>query len=809
MITKAGALLLAFCTILLSQVQAADPPKKLQAQRLSAPIKVDGNLDDAAWKNAPVADSFVEWRPTFGPIENYTNRTQIYILYDNNAIYVAGNCHEQRSDSVSRELAGRDRIGSNDYVGVIFDTYNDKINASGFYVTPLGEQYDAKYSNTNGEDDSWNAVWQSEAKIVADGWTFEMRIPYSALRFSNKVKEWGLNITRRRQKSGQQYMWNPVNPTINGFINQEGLWSGISNIKSPLRLSFSPYFSTYVNHYKQNDPSVDASINGGMDVKYGISPSYTLDMTLIPDFGQVASDKTILNLSPFEVKLAENRPFFTEGTELFYKGNLFYSRRIGGQPIHYYDIDPSSHPYKVLENPTQSKLYNATKISGRNPKGFAIGVLNAIARPTYAEVEDNDTHVKHKLETSSLTNYNILVFDQTLKNNSSVSLINTNVWRSGSDYDANVTAAVYDLNNKKNSYNVNGKFAVSNITNTPNKSITGYSHTLSFGKTGGRFNFNLTEELVNNKFNSNDLGILFNNNYLDHYLWLGYKWVKPSKWFNNMYFNINNTLSHRYEDGAYQNYNLNVNLNGQLKNLWYAGIAINYNSNGHDFYEPRKQGRVFISPKGYGPEIWFSTNNAKKYYFSFDAGFTKKDLFNGISYYFYFENRYRFNDKLSITLAVSPSPSVNNAGFADVDTDGTIIFSRRERKTFDNTLSAKYNFTKNSGITVNVRHYWSMVTVKQYYSLNEDGSLSENHTYSDPDHSNDYNVNIFNVDLVYSWQFAPGSFMYIVWKNGINNFERSEGYFKNLNATLGTSQNNNLSLKIIYYLDYLKLRKSK
>ncbi len=807
MIIKTVKLLVLLYLISPGHVYAQDSTRKLQAQRLTSSLKIDGIPDDAAWKDATIITNFIEMRPTFGVTENYTNRTEVRILYDNSAIYVSGYCYEQTADSVSRELAGRDKVGSNDFVGVIFDTYNDKINASGFYVMASGEQYDAKYSNTNGEDDTWNAVWQSETKIVKDGWTFEMKIPYSALRFSSKVTNWGLNITRRRQKTGQQYTWNPVSPTISGFVNQEGMWKGITNIKSPVRLSFSPYFSTYVNHYKRSEPSVDASVNGGMDVKYGISPSYTLDMTLIPDFGQVASDKTILNLSPFEVKYAENRPFFTEGTELFQKGNLFYSRRIGATPFHYDDVDRSPvSKYNIVDDPGQSKLYNATKISGRNPKGFAIGFLNAIERPMYTEVEDKISLEKYKIQTNYLTNYNVLVFDQTLKNNSSVSLINTNVLRNGSDYDANVTAVVFDLNNKKNYYNLNGKFAVSDIS-SPGKDVTGYSHTIGFGKTGGNFNFNVTEELANEKYAPNDLAYYTNSNYLDHYIWIGYKWVKPGKWYNNMYLNFNNNLSHRYKGGKFQSYNLNVNLNGQLKNLWYAGIAFNVYVKGHDFYEPRKSGRVFTTSKGYGPEIWFNTNSAKKYYFSFDVGFTAREQFNSMSYFFYLENRYRFNDKFSVSLALAPTPSKNNAGFATIDTLGNVFFSRRDRQTFDNSLAIKYNFTKNSGITVDIRHYWSRVTVKQYYFLNENGTLTEDHTYTG--HAGNFNYNRFTVDFVYTWQFAPGSFMYVVWKNAIKNENDKEEYFKNLNMTLGTAQNNNLSVKFIYYLDYLKLRKKK
>jgi hypothetical protein len=163
-------------------------------------------------------------------------------------------------------------------VGVIFDTYHDKINASGFYVTPYGEQFDAKYSNAsdNEEDGSWNAVWDSESKIHADGWSFEMRIPYSALRFvSSDNQTWGLNITRRRNKTGQQYMWNPIDPKVNGFINQEGEWTGIGKIEAPVRLSFSPYFSTYVNHYPAKTEGVKdftSSVNGGAKRQPGAEP---------------------------------------------------------------------------------------------------------------------------------------------------------------------------------------------------------------------------------------------------------------------------------------------------------------------------------------------------------------------------------------------------------------------------------------------------------------------------------------------------------------------------------------------------------
>jgi hypothetical protein len=242
-----------FISALSLQLFAQPAPKQLPVKRTIRNIKIDGTIDEAAWKETIPATDFIEFRPNAGKPADTANKTEVYMLYDNTSVYIGGFCYERTKDSVSRELIGRDKVGINDFVGVIIDTYNDRINAVGFYVTPYGEQYDAKYSTGGNEDGSWSAVWESEAKIHANGWSFEMRIPYSALRFVSKESQtWGLNITRRRNKTGQQYMWNPVNPQVNGFVNQEGEWTGIGKIEAPLRLSFSPYLSGYVNHYSQD-----------------------------------------------------------------------------------------------------------------------------------------------------------------------------------------------------------------------------------------------------------------------------------------------------------------------------------------------------------------------------------------------------------------------------------------------------------------------------------------------------------------------------------------------------------------------------
>lgn len=784
--------------------------KDVKAVRSNEKIAIDGILDESAWKNATYFTNMVEWRPSFGKIENEKNKTEIYLLYNDDAFYIAGYCHEPSADSISKELVGRDQVGINDFVGIIFDTYNDKINGFGYYVTPLGEQFDAKYSS-NGEDPSWNSVYETQSKIVKDGWTFEMRIPYAAIRFVAKDKQtWGINITRKRNKTGQQYMWNPVNPAIGGsFLAQFGLLTEINNIKPPVRLSFSPYLSFNANHYPYNNinqKNLTTTLNGGMDVKYGINQAFTLDMTLVPDFGQVQSDNLIQNLGPFEVKYNEYRSFFTEGTELFGKGNLFYSRRIGGFPINFGEAyNNLSANDSVIKNPIETKLINATKVSGRNKKGLGIGVLNAITASQQAIVLDKSKGETREVETSPLTNYNILVLDQTLKNNSSVSLINTSVLRSGATYDANVTAGLWDFYDKNNNWNFNGKFAVSNLfgLENPGKTTTGLDYAVGFGKVGGRFNFNVWQELCNDKYQQNDLGYFTNNNFFDNGIWASYKWLEPQNWYNRIQLNYNFWYSMRAKPFDYQNTGMNINGNAFLKNLWNVGANIWYNPQSNDFYEPRQQGYVFKRPANWGLGFWINTNESKKYFITYEYYFANRPSVKGFGFTTILSNRYRFNNNFTLSLNNYFDVTNNGKGFAGND-NGNIIVGLRNRIVVENTFNVKYNFTNKMGLTFRARHYWSNTKHESYMSLQPNGDEIAYNTSNIIGHSN---FNFFNVDMTYTWQFALGSFININWKDAIQNFDYETAYFKNLNNTLNTPQNNNFSIKIIYFLDYLSLRK--
>jgi hypothetical protein len=789
--------------------------KKLNAVKTTIAPKIDGLLDDEIWKNAQVATDFVELNPTAGRHEKPEERTEVRILYDNTAIYVGARMYETSSSKVAHELVNRDNVGNSDFLGIVLDTYLDGINASGFYVTAAGVQFDAKYApnpNGNNEDPTWNAVWQSAVHIDADGWTAEFRIPYSALRFPKKdIQTWGMNITRKRQQEQKQLFWNEIDPKKNGFINQEGQLTHIEKIDPPTRLALYPYFSTYVNHYPYNSADVKnttSSINGGMDVKYGINQSFTLDVTLIPDFGQVQSDNQVLNLTPFEVKYNENRPFFTEGTELFNKGNLFYSRRIGGHPIDYYNVQLNNHE-AVIQNPSESRLLNATKFSGRTASGLGIGVLNAITQSTSAIVKDSVTGQRRMVQTAPTTNYNILVLDQNLKNNSSVTLVNTNVTRFGKDYNSDVGGFVFNLNNKKNSYDVTGYGFMSNLMYPGKDDLTGYSYEVGGGKTLGNFTWSVYEDFASSNYNPNDLGILNNPNYLDHNINLQYANYKPKKYFTqwNVYSNI--YYSRRVVPSAEQALNFNGGGNFNLKNFWNVYFNLSRQQTGHDFYSPRDSGLFYNTPATFGMGGGLNTNHSKRLYggvFFFYRFLQNNSGGNGYDAEVYYT--LRISDHFSFGEDVTYSPRNFYDDYFTTDNLNHSVYSLFNRSTVENVFNLKYTFNNRMGLTLRARHYWSKRNNLQYYNLQTSGALLYDPAapYSN---TNDTNFNTFNVDMVYSWEFKPGSFLSIAYKNSelIDNTLAAQGYSYNLKDTFKQPQNNNLSLKILYYIDYQDLKK--
>ncbi|WP_226064684.1 DUF5916 domain-containing protein [Kaistella polysaccharea] len=765
--------------------------KKITITKINIAPKIDGILDEEVWKNASVAKNFVEFQPQNGKAEAPEFRTEVKILYDDTGIYFGAKMYDPEPDKISKELVERDNVGNDDFFDVVINGYNDKQQSSEFMVLPNGVQFDAKMTNDYGEDSNWSAVWFSAAKIDNDGWTVEMKIPYSELRFPKKdIQEWGLNFVRLVQRTKVKSTWNFIDNKKGSFLLYDGVLSGIENIKPPVRLSFLPYFSTYVNNY---DGKTSTSVNGGMDVKYGINDAFTLDTTLIPDFGQTAFDDNILNLGPFEQQFSEKRSFFTEGTELFSKGDLFYSRRVGDYPSR----DPNiGEDESLVGNIQKVKLFNATKISGRTNKGLGIGFFNAVTKKTEVEIK-NDFTGETRFETiEPLANYNVLVFDQRFNGNSSVSLINTNVTRAGDFRDANATAILLDLTDKKNKYNVYGGYRGSYVKD--GTSDFGTNINAGIKKIFGKSNYQVGVEAISKDYNIDDLGytgetnkIHFNGNY-------GYRILQPTKNFNNINWNFNVNYERRLDTDLFKAFEISTNVNFQDKKFRNFGGGLQYRKE-NDLYEPRVFGKYLSVPAYINPWIWFNSDNRKKFTYNFSTDYYAYDQKGRNRFNNQLDLSYRISDHFSLSYDGKYNVSNQEQGFAGKNINN-IYIGTRNRNTVINGLTSKYTINNKMALSFSLRHYYTEVNYKSFGTLQDDGSVSPTNTYS----INNQTYNSWNVDLRYSWWFAPGSQLTLLYQNAAQNYlDYSKINFnKNFNNLFNEPMNNTLSLKVTYYIDY-------
>ncbi|MFB9078860.1 DUF5916 domain-containing protein [Flavobacterium procerum] len=795
---------LVFFFILLSSIGIFAQKKTMQAQVTSQNIVIDGKLNEPIWETATTASNFVTYEPDNGKPEPENQKTTIKILYDNDAIYIGAMMYDDEPHKILKEISQRDNFGTADLFGVFINGFNDGQQDFMFYVSAADVQGDCIMTDANGEDYSWDAVWISKAAITEKGWIVEIKIPYSALRFSAENKQtWGINFFREVKRTRYKYTWNFVDNKLGTFTQQTGALEGIENIKPPTRLFFMPYASYYLN--AGDGQKTYGTMKGGMDIKYGINDAFTVDAILIPDFGQTKYDDQILNLGPFEQQFNENRAFFTEGTDLFNKGKMFYSRRIGGTPSVEPDLNDNE---EIIETVQNVNLINALKLSGRTKGGLGIGILNAVTEKTFATIKDTVSGETRRTVVEPLTNYNVLVLDQRFRKNSSITFINTNVTRNGHYKDANVTGLAWDLNTKANTYSLFGNAKYSLINDLVDKK--GFYSTVSFAETSGKYRYSVGTDFVTKDFDPNDLGINFYTNYYNFYGNANYRILNPTKLFNTFRINYNMYSEFNRESGKLQDNNLNANINlTTVKNNYYGGGVTFYPLLTYDYYEPRAENRYIAIPRRI--ESWASISTNYNYPFALDLNgtFNVFDETERISYGFDIGPRYRFSDKLLLTYFFSYFRRNNNKGYIDnfdeddnENTPNKIIFANRNVITYSNTLSGKY--AVNSAMTINlaVRQYWSYADNKDILDLQTDGSLTPYTQYTDNKNSSFYS---WNADLSYSWWFAPGSQVSVLYRNNASNFERiiDKDFKDNVSRLLTNDALKHIfSISVKYFIDY-------
>lgn len=799
--------------------QGVDLQKKvMNAVRADVAPKIDGVADDEVWQRGALATDFVMYNPYNGIASKY--RTEVRVLYDDDALYIGAMMFDAAPDSIFTELGPRDAENLNaDNFWIEISPFNDGLYGEKFKVYASNVQADIKLNSGEDEyhdEDTWDAVWESETGVTANGWFAEVKIPYSALRFPKSgTQTWGINFYREVRRTRETSSWSFVTKEYGSSVSHMGGLTGITDVTPPLRLSLIPYVSGYVENIS-DQPGVSTSYNGGLDVKVGLSESFTLDATLIPDFGQVQSDDRILNLTPYEVQYNEKRPFFMEGTELFNKGGIFYSRRIGGTPRLYDDVYYYLESDEVItRHPSEVQLINATKISGRTKGGLGIGFFNAVTSPVYADVTNTFTEESRKIMIEPLTNYNMVVLDQSLKNNSFVSFSNTNVIRAAVK-DANFYTA--DVTNLQTHLKTNNKlYSVSGSATLSQKYFAGadpdFGHALEFnaGKTGGAFRVDYNFSMMSDRYDPNDMGYLRRNNEMGHSLDFSYSTYEP---FGNI-MSTRNSVDLRYDKlfnpRAFTSAGVEFGSMVIFMNYWSLsldGEVMPWGEN--DYFEPRQRDMSIFYHRPASMQFSFrgDTDKSKKFYIEAQVEYFKAwSDYNQKAFGWSLQPEYKVSRRFSFGYSLEYSKNLNDIGYVDESLlNNIIVFGKRDVTTVTNTLSGAFIFTAKSYLTLRGRYYWSRAEYDgNYYILQNDGSLSSTNY---PGEAN-VNSNFMNIDMVYTWRFAPGSELSVVWKNSIAS---SGGIivnnaFDNLHDLLLMPQTNSISLKILYYLDYQNFKK--
>ena len=794
--------------------------RNLPAVKTDIPIKIDGNLDDAAWQTASVATDFIQNFPKAG--EPATLKTEVKILYDNTAVYIGVMAYDDPAH-IRKQLTARDdeQQSDVDYFSVFFDTYSDNQNGFQFLVTSANVQTDARLSaNFDGDfgeygDKTWDAVWESKTKIINNGWSLEIRIPYFSLRFSNKdLQDWGIQFMRFTRRNNESSFWNFVDPNVNGFINQFGDYTGLKNIEPPLRLSFSPYLSTGINVSPVAGGSKTEWLkSGGMDLKYGISESFTLDATIIPDFGQVVSDNVVNNLTPYEIRFAENRPFFTEGTELFNKAGLFYSRRVGELPQRFGFIQnfvQSNPNYEIMENPAVTNLYNAIKFSGRTRNKLGIGFFNAIGQRERAIIRNKTTKLDSIIVTEPLANYNIIVVDQALKNRSYVTFTNTNVIRESTNRDANVSAFDFSLFDKENKFNMRGAARYSKIFGAAG--YDGFSTSLRVGKVSGKIQYSLQNIVESDKYDPNDMGIIPAANEVSYSGQFSYNQFTPKGKFLTYSYSWRTDYKLLYKPFAYNYFQSTATGFWVFKNFWDVNFTLGTVPFGeNDYFVLNTPGRYAKRPAYSFAQIEGSTDSRRKLFFSYEGLGSVFHIPEKHNYYKYqLGLRYRFSNKVTMEVTNASEKETDYIVSAGRELNGEPIIAFVDFTDITSIYSGVYNFTPRMNLTMRIRHNWSKVLYKRFANVDTDGKDIPRAFIPDQDE----NVNYFNLDAFFTWDFRLGSRVVLGWKNFLGREEYVDGtvhrkYLNNLGQTLDLRHGNELTLRFIYFIDYNTLRKKR
>jgi hypothetical protein len=782
----------------------------IRAERITAPITLDGLLHDPQWRVVQPVSEFTQYSPEEGAAP--TESTSVRILYDDDALYVGVICYDRGPLGIVSQLTRRDRTSEADRFTIQLDTHHDHQGAFVFTTNAVGVQSDGVLSQSgNAYDVSYDAVWRVETARHREGWSAEFRIPYGAIRFSaqsNGVYQWGVNFRRYISRKQETDEWVMVPSSEGLLIDKWGHVEGVRNISPPLNLSLIPYVSGGVTleTASSNRPyRSDRTAGAGLDIKYGISSNFTLDAAINPDFGQVEVDQAILNLTVFETFYPEKRQFFIEGAPLFEFGStaddsplrLFFSRRVGQRPSGSAFVT-APQGGRIEKNPLTTTILGAAKVTGRTESGLSLGLLASVTDEENAILDSLGT--KTRLVTEPTASYNVLRLKQEFGDNSWLGMMATLAGRAhlqpaisgGIDWNFRLDDGNYALDGY-----VAGVHSSAEHTNPE-----GGAGKLLFSRiTADNWFYNVSYNFFSANFNSNDLGFFNEARYRGGYAQVIYK--EPNAESALHRWSAAFGIEGRWNwDGARTLAELGASLSLDWANFWQSSFEFVVGDHAYDDAEFGING-LYLRPVNYA--FFIGANTAKQERFSVSVG---------VSYSF--DELRKKGTRLEVSATLRPTswaeltPSfafertTNEQtgvfdfanGFIAADTLGQSLIGDRDVANIEIALRGIVTFTRE----LSLQFYTQVLQPRGRYDNFR--SLVGEQLVPYAQQNFDFNQTNFVANVLLRWEFLPGSAAYLVWTQSrddfVNNYDVDFG--SRFRQTFKLPHEDAVLLKVSYWI---------
>ncbi|MEO0338056.1 MAG: DUF5916 domain-containing protein [Bacteroidota bacterium] len=709
---------------------------------------IDGLLDEKVWDKVEWGSDFVQIVPEEG--KPPSQETSFKILYDDKFLYVGFRCHDDEPDKIVKRMSRRDGF-EGDWVEINIDSYNDKRTAFSFTISASGVKGD-EFISDNGFnwDESWNPIWFAATNIDSLGWTAEIKIPFSQIRYGLKDEHtWGIQFTRRDFRAGVRNIWQYISRTNSNWVSEFGNLEGLKGLKPQKQIEVQPYAVAQTESFERQEGNPfatgsDNGFNAGLDGKIGVTGDLTLDFTINPDFGQVEADPAAINLDGFRIFFREQRPFFIENRNLFdyqvtsseaggnfTSDNVFYSRRIGRAPSGY----PSLNDGEFADVPVNTTILGAAKFSGKTKKGTGIAVLESVTAKEYATIE-NSLGQQRKEVVEPLTNYFVSRVTQDFNEGQTViggiftatqrdldgtglDFLRKSAYTSGLDvmhfwkdrtYYIQANTIMSRVNGSQESI-LNTQTAFEHYFQRPDAdyvsvdssatSLMGTGGTVNFGKRNGNFIFETGATWRSPELELNDVGFLLNTDEINHYLWAGYRINEPFSIFQRLSLNANHY--YRWDFGGENLYQAwNTNLHTQFKNFWGMGMGVTYE--GRDISNTDLRGGPALR-RSQGLALWgyIYTDNRKKVQgfvnYNIARGFEKDNPRTVESAGIFTRVTYQPTNAMSVSLAPNYNSFKRKAQFVsnlgEIEGRRRYVVGNIDQDTWSMTIRLNYNITPN------------------------------------------------------------------------------------------------------------------